>query len=97
MPYIIRYGNDRDLERFTRKDGSDWGIVIFAFLAALIVGIRVFCPELFTAGAELLIPWDDTTAAAFSIMVENVHGGQPVMDAVEAFCRSVLNNASLGY
>ncbi len=40
---------------------------------------------------DLLLPGDeDVTAAALEEMVENIRAGEPVGEAVEAFCREIL-------
>ena len=95
MAYMIRYGTPKDLARYERKNTYRMGACLFAFAVALAAGIRVFLPEVFDAAVNAVIPWDDRTVQAFSGMVEQVQSGQPVGEAVESFCRSIIENAYL--
>ena len=93
MAYSITYGSDRDLKRYQRKDR--FGLIAFAFVAALIAGIRIFLPDVFETVINILNPLDDRGVSAFHTMVDNVQQGTPVGEAVDAFCRSIIENADI--
>lgn len=93
MAYSIRYGKAQDLKRYEKGNDPNWGLSLLAFLMALAAGIRVFMPEVFDSVVTAFIPWDETAVSAFQLMVENVYQGQPVGEAVDAFCRSIIENA----
>ena len=94
MSYRISYGSDKDLIKFQKKDYS--AFIIFSFFAALIVGIRVFLPNIFDSFMDIINPMDEFGVQAFHVMVDHVQQGTPVGEAVDAFCRSIIENALIG-
>lgn len=92
MGYVIEYspqdkrkypitGNKRKGKRYVR-----WFLILVVLVCSLIPGIR-------TRAVNLLIPGDDeVTKAAFQIMTEQLRAGEPVNDAVTAFCQEILDN-----
>ena len=95
MSYHISYGSDKDLIRFRKRNHH--GIILFAFAAALIVGIRVFLPDVFHGFLDVLNPMDEYGVQAFHAMIDHVQQGTPVGEAVDAFCRSIIDHASIWY
>lgn len=95
MAYSICYGTAKDLKRYEKERDRHIGLTVLVFAAALIAGIRVFMPEVFESVVTALVPWDEAAVDAFHIMVDSVYQGQPVGEAVDAFCRSIIENAQL--
>ena len=94
MSYRISYGSEKDLIRFQKS--NHYGLIVFAFIVELVVGIRVFLPDFFKSCLEFMNPLDEYGVQAACIMIENVRQGIPVGEAVDAFCRSIVENALLG-
>ena len=57
MSYRISYGSDKDLIRFQKS--NHYGLIVFAFIVALVVGIRVFHPDFFKCCLEFMNPLDE--------------------------------------
>jgi len=93
MSYSISYGSDKDLNRFQKK--KYYGLIFFSFIAAFVVGIRVFLPNVFDSFINILNPLDEFGVQAFRIMIDDVQQGIPVGEAVDAFCRSIIENAHI--
>lgn len=92
MSYRIEY-DSRAGKYEVRKDMDLFPLVLASFGLFLLL---TFClwP---TGAAELkafLIPGEDAvTVAAFSAMTDDLRSGASIMDAVEAFCRSVIHGS----
>lgn len=95
MSYQISYGSDKDLIRFRRR--NHYGIILFSFAAALIIGIRVFLPNVFRDFLDMINPLDEYGVQAFHAMIDHVQQGAPVGEAVDAFCRSIIDHANIWY
>ena len=91
MSYCISYGSDKDLMRFQKRNLH--GLIAFSFFAAMIAGVRVFLPNLFESFVDNINPLDEYGVQAFHIMIDHVHQGIPVGQAVDVFCRSIIENA----
>ena len=66
-----------------------WGIV-FLVLLGLAGAPKVRCKM-----ESLLIPGDaQVTKNAFSFMLEQIQTGEPIEEAVSAFCREIIKNGN---
>ena len=83
MGYSIQYSpqtNHKFPVKTKKKVSVPW-LLTGAALLALLLG-----------GWKLLLPGDpDTTRAALSQLAEDVRAGEPVGDAVTAFCREIID------
>lgn len=88
MGYRIVYGEDPFKELPVRK--SRLRLMTAGFALAFVVLVRCCWPQ----GADLLrqalIPRE---SAAFQQLTEEIRAGEPVGDAVTAFCRSIVEEA----
>lgn len=96
MSYTIQYGPSGKAEaewnssRTKRKRRTAAAIL----LAVVAIGV------LLLGGADrvrdFLIPGDpEVTKAAFAQFTENIRQGEPVGDAITAFCREIIDNADI--
>ena len=93
MSYRICYGTKKDLIRYKQKNLH--GLILLSFIAALIVGVRLFLPGLFSGFLERFNPLDEYGVQAFYTMMDHVRQGIPIGEAVDAFCRSIVGNADI--
>lgn len=93
MSYHICYGSEKDLIRF--KQRNHHGVILLSFVAALIVGVRLFLPDIFCSYLERFNPLDECGVQAFYTMMDHVRQGIPIGEAVDAFCRSIVGNADI--
>lgn len=65
------------------------------FLLLFTLAVRQFWPEGTRMLREFLIPGEPTvTQAAFSEMVTEIQAGEPLGDAVTAFCRQIVEDGT---
>ena len=90
MGYRVIYGED-PFEK-PKVKGGRLGLMTAGCFLAFVVGVRCFWP----AGAERLgrmfLPGEGTVAA-LEQMAEDLQAGEPLGDAVTAFCRQVVEDA----
>lgn len=90
MGYRITYENGvakKETVRLRRFRWKRWGAGAVA--VALAVALMIPAGRLWVR--DLLLPGDEeVTAAALEGMVENIRSGEPVGEAVEAFCREII-------
>lgn len=94
MSYSISYGPDKTNIR-TKSNGHAGliGAVLIVLVCAIAIGWSL--PEQARQFTEALFPWTRTdVSAALAILRENVMDGQPLKDAVSAFCHGIINEAS---
>ena len=90
MSYQIKYDPSRRRKFYTekRKKIPGW-LLIFAWVA---VAVTIFNKEL----KDVLIPGDPhVTKAALSNLTDDLREGEPLKDAVAAFCKEILDGASV--
>ncbi|MBQ8237774.1 MAG: hypothetical protein IJZ39_06490 [Oscillospiraceae bacterium] len=88
MGYRIVYGKDAFAETGERK--SHLRAMTAGFALALVVLVRIFWPEGTAVLRDVLLPGQST---AFSQLTEDLRAGEPIGDAVTAFCRSIVEEA----
>ena len=90
MGYRVVYGED-PFEQPKPGKGR-LGLMTAGCFLAFVVGVRCFWPQ----GAETLgricLP-SEGTVAAFSQMTADLKAGEPLGDAVTAFCRTIVEDA----
>ena len=94
MGYQIRYDAGKAVKTGLKERKRSAVGMVAAALVAVCLLVRLFWP----AGADKLrqavMPGDpEITGRAASEMVSQIHEGVPVGDAVQAFCRQILDEA----
>ena len=88
MGYRIVYGEDPFVQRPRRK--GSLRLMTAGFALAFVVLVRCFWPQ----GADLLrqslLPGEQE---ALRQMKEEIQAGEPIGEAVTAFCRSIVEDA----
>lgn len=96
MGYRIQYGREAirtAIAEPVKMKEKRPGIVPFILITTAAV-----CLLLQKGGAltDYFIPGNkEVTSAAFTTLIDNVKGGEPVADAVTAFCREIIDNANI--
>lgn len=96
MGYIIRYGGENTA---TQKKVRLWESLRFQsmtafFLALFILAVGMFWKEGTETMKSWLIPGEaGVTETAALKLVEDIRSGEPVLDAVDAFCREIFEEA----
>lgn len=91
MGYKIEYSPHENQRYPVKNRPSKKKHMGVALLAAII--LCSLLPKVRSSVVSLLIPGDDTiTKSAFQLMVERLRDGDPINDAVTAFCQEILNN-----
>lgn len=67
-----------------------------AFLLLFILCVRQYWPEGIAKLRETLLPGQGAGQAAFQEFVSELRDGEPVYDALTAFCRQILENGQTG-
>lgn len=88
MGYRIVYGEDPFPKPPQHR--SRLRLLTAAFALAFVVLVRLFWPEGTAILQRTLLPGEE---AAFVQLTEDIRAGEPVGDAVTAFCRSVVEEA----
>lgn len=96
MGYQIMYSPEDNHKYPAYKPVRKNKWVIPAVLTAVLLAAAAR-PQVRSALENWLIPGDkDVTKAAFSLMLEDIRTGEPVSQAVSAFCREILENGKTG-
>lgn len=94
MGYRIVYGEDPGKKFGTGSRCSRFGILTVCCFLLFLLLTNLFWPAGKQMLWELCIPGDaELTAAAFETMVEDIRVGEPISDALTAFCREVIDGA----
>ncbi len=92
MSYSIRYGPDRP--RSAPKKRSYFGlvgVVLVIMVCAVAIGWSI--PQQAEQFKQALLPWTRSEVrAAFADLQENVREGQPLQDALTAFCLEIIHD-----
>ena len=93
MGYSVYYGPD--MPRFTskkRNHGGFIGAVLIFMVCAMAIGWAL--PQQTERFVQALFPWtQDQVQIAFAELRQDVREGQPLSDAVTAFCREIIDDA----
>ena len=94
MGYIITYGHSNGKSyRFKRVRSITWRGFAAALLVVLLA-LLVLNPQIRGQVKNFLLPGDaEVTEAALIEMVSSIKEGEPVGDAVTAFCREIIDGA----
>lgn len=88
MGYRIVYGADPFIEQKPGK--RHLRSLTAGFALAFLILVRCFWPQGTALLRRVLLPGD---MAAFQQMTDEIRAGEPIADAVTAFCRSVVEEA----
>lgn len=91
MGYRIVYGTD-PFAHDTREK-SHLRVLTAGFALAFVILVRCFWPQGTALLRQVLLPGDDVATAAFQQMTADIQAGEPVGDAVTAFCRGIVEDA----
>lgn len=91
MGYRIVYGEDPFIEIPERK--SRLRLWTAGFALAFVLLVRCFWPQGTALLRQVLLPRGDAATAAFQQMTADIRAGEPIGDAVTAFCRDVVEEA----
>lgn len=68
-------------------------MALFLFVAIVVSGVRLFRD---TDAIVCLLPGDpEITAAALDELRQDLYDGQPIQEALTAFCREIIDGAHL--
>ena len=87
MGYRIVYGSDPFIKK---REKSHLRLMTAGFALAFIILVRCFWPQGTLKLRETLLPGD---MAAFQQLTEEIWAGEPIGDAVTAFCRGIVEEA----
>jgi hypothetical protein len=94
MAYSIGYGQQRN-DRCKKRSGKRFKMLALVFFLVFLLSVQLFSQE----GAEFLrrmiLPVGEESMEAFSAMIQAVEDGEPIADAVTAFCREVITHGQL--
>ena len=94
MGYKIMYSPEDNNKYPTGQSGRKhkWLLPVIIILA-LLMSIRT--AQVRDRLEEWIIPGNDQiTKAAFSVMIDEIRTGEPVTEAVTAFCRVIIENGN---
>lgn len=94
LSYRIVYGPVPKMKRGGQGRRLRIQLMAAVFFLIFVLGVRLVWPE----GSELLqsylLPGEKgVTEAAFSVMITDLQAGEPLGEAVTAFCRQVIAGA----
>lgn len=93
MSYQISYGGMKE-KRPRQWKPRRLPILTVAFFMLFLLTVERVWPAGRERLRELLWPGNgEVTAAAFATMTERLDAGEPIADAVEAFCKEILQDA----
>ena len=94
MGYQIRYDAGKAVKTGLKERKRSAVGMVAAGLVALCLFVRLFWPAGMDKLRRMVFPGDpEVTGRAAEQMVSQIHEGVPVGDAVQAFCREILNEA----
>ena len=87
MGYLIRYESEK------KKKSRKWFMTAVCFLI-FCYSTAVFLPEKWSDAKDFLIPGDaEITKSAYDSFSRQMKAGVPLEDALEIFCREILEGA----
>ena len=93
MSYRIVYGPMPPVREARRSGPLRFQVLTALFLLLFVLLVRQAWPEGTQTLRRFLIPGEPTvTEEAFSGMIGEIRAGEPVGDAVTAFCRQIMEH-----
>lgn len=94
MGYMIAYDGSDTGKKYTVCRRSRLPELTFGFFLAFLLLTRLFWPAGAAQLRQFLLPGDpDVTQQAVTVLVQDLRAGEPVGDAVKAFCSEILIHA----
>ena len=94
MGYQIRYDAGKAVKTGLKERKPAAVGMVAAGLVAVCLLVRLFWPAGMDKLRQMVIPGDpEVTGRAAEQMVSQLHEGVPVGDAVQAFCREIMDEA----
>ena len=91
MVYRVVYGED-PFEKPKQSTGR-LRLMTAGCALAFVVGVRCMWPQGTEILRQVMLPTENASTAAFRQMTADMQAGEPLGDAVEAFCRAVVEDA----
>ena len=93
MGYSIHYGPDRPQFAPEKRTNRGFvGAVLILMVCAMAIGWAL--PQQTERFVQALFPWtQEQVQVAFAELRQDVREGQPLSDAVTAFCREIIDDA----
>lgn len=94
MGYCMVYDSDKKQRESRSGSGTRILLMTIGFLMAFVMTVNRLWPAGRTLLQNVLLPGDsEVSGQALSELTENLREGLSVAEAVEAFCRDILENA----
>lgn len=94
MGYVIRYGTEEPVTKAPKIYGTRLSVMTAGFFLMFLMLAKLFWPAGSDKVREFLLPGDaEATGRAVTVLVEDLRAGEPVGDAVKAFCGEILTHA----
>jgi len=94
LPYQIIYGPMPPVKQAGRHGILRFQVLTAAFMLLFVITVRHVWPEGTQTLREFLIPGEPTvTEAAFHEMMADIQDGEPLPDALTAFCRQIVDES----
>ena len=95
LGYTIQYTPEGHTRTEIRRKSPPLRSIAALFLLILAITVRILFPAATEGISQHLLPVAPSrTETAFSSMVERLCLGEPIVDAVTAFCTEILNETS---
>ena len=95
MGYKIVYGDGPQVRQEKNNISNRLRILTAACFLAFCILVRLFWPEGLVMLRDVMLPVEETvTELAFENMLSDLRAGEPMGDALTAFCREVILNGS---
>ena len=93
MSYQIIYGQTRKIRPI--KVCGWTGATVAALLLGILLGLRLLGME--AISLQSLLPGDSSdTVGAWNAMLNHIQTGESILEAIDVFCRTVVDGAQLG-
>lgn len=91
MSYVIRYGSEDTRTKASRIHRTRLSAMTAGFFLGFLLLTKLFWPDGTSMLRQILLPGnEEVTARAVTVLVEDLRAGEPVGDAVRAFCGEII-------
>ena len=93
MAYRIDYGPAITKKMINGAGQLRWQTMTAAFLLLFVLLVKQSWPEGTDKLKTYLLPGGEGTDMAIETLVDRIHDGEPLGQALEVFCRQIIDNA----
>ena len=93
MAYRVVYGPERKESKQVNGSGMRISLLTVFFLAVFLIIVNCSWPAGRETLQDIFLPVESRTA--FAELVSDIKEGEPLPDAVQAFCQTIIENAEL--